>query len=209
MSWCSDKWKLWRQQKISKILGTRIILRWKSWARTYEILNHVNSNHVDTDLNHNNSNHTNSNHSNLVHSNSIPSDLPNIKTKNNSADYCALQKMMSWDSKDTESSTFSTRTPMAHNYVSSIHTYYVVPAPHHTQISTYGTSDPPSTSHEKSLTVSVISTGNPIPHNNPPKPVPNVPSDPHSDSSTSGSSSLESSDSPDFGYPKQVWHTKK
>ena len=38
----------------------------------------------------------------------------------------------------SQSSTFSTRTPLAHNNVSSVHTQYLVPVTHH------GKNDPPS-----------------------------------------------------------------
>ena len=42
------------------------------------------------------------------------------------------------------------------------------------------TSDPRSSSHD-SLSESVITKGNPKPHNNPPNPVPKIPDEPDSD----------------------------
>ena len=50
--------------------------------------------------------------------------------------------------------------------------------------------------------------GNPIPHNNPPNMVPNIPTDTVSDPSLSDSSLLDSSDSSDDEYSKQSLRTK-
>ena len=116
--------------------------------------------------------------------------------------------MMSWDSKDSGASIFLTRTPLAYNYMSPVHTYYPVPAPHHTQIFTYITSEPPSPSHNKSSRGSITYTENPLSCNNPPNPVPNLPADPDSDPRSSDYSLLYLYDLSDSGYPKRGWRTK-
>ena len=91
--------------------------------------------------------------------------------------------------------------------VHSLHLYSLVPAPPHTPISTYGTSDPSSPSHDSSAE-SVTSTGNPTSRNNPPNPVPDVAADPNSYPSLPDSYSLDSYDSSDNGYATWWRHTK-
>ena len=147
------------------------------------------------------SNHANSNHTDL-----ITEKLTNIKLKNQHDlyNYCSLQKMMSWESHDTQASTisvteqaikFSTRTIMAYKNVSLEHTHYTVPVQRYKQKLTYRTSNPLSPSNDQSSTVRVTHTGNSTPCNNPQKPVPYVPIDPDSDQISSNSSLLNSSDS--------------
>ena len=116
------------------------------------ILNYADSNHINADSNPSICADYNQDNSNQ----SIPVDLTTI---NDSSDVRALIQLLSWyrDSADAEDSTVSTRTPLA--YVLSIHTahksspihafhsYPPVTAP---RTFTYGTSDPPSPSHDSS-----------------------------------------------------------
>ena len=95
-------------------------------------------------------------------------------------------------------------------YVTSIHTAHT-PSPVHSfysyptvlapQIFTYGKIDPPSPSHESSAQI-MTPNGNPMPHNNPHNPVPNVPADLDADTIFSYSSLSDSSDSSDDKYYK-------
>ena len=85
-----------------------------------------------------------------------------------------------------------------------VHPYSPVPTPRHTPIFTYGSSDPPSPSHDlTSSPTSVTLKGNPTPWNSPPNTVPNVPADTDSYPNSSDYSFLESPDSPDSGYTKR------
>ena len=81
-----------------------------------------------------------------------------------------------------------------------LHFYPPIPDP---QTFTYGISDPTSPSYESS-TESVTPKRNPIPRNNPPNFVPNVPADPDSDQILSDSSSSNSFKSSHVKYTKQI-----
>ena len=79
-------------------------------------------------------NQSNSNHAKLNNSNSIYSNSTNIGLKNqhDQADYLSLHKMMPWGSNIFEieqASTFSTKTPLAHNNVSLVHTHSSIIVP--------------------------------------------------------------------------------
>ena len=108
-----------------------------------------------------------------------------------------------------QASKFSTRTPLAHNNLSSVRTQSPVPVPHSTPKFNYRKSDPPLPSNGQTLPSSVTPTVNSTPHNNPLKPVPYTPIDPYSDPISLDSSLSKSSDSSDSGYSKIGWRTHK
>ena len=100
---------------------------------------------------------------------------------------CSLYKIMLWNSHDPQASTnskiaqdstFYTRTPLAHNNMSSVHTHSLV---HVRRKFTYGKSDPKSPSNSQSFPASVTPTGNCMPHNNSPKLVLHIPIEPDAD----------------------------
>ena len=105
------------------------------------ILNHVDSNYINTVSNHANSNHDNSDKLITAY----------LTTINDSAGFCELNKLLSWDRYSVEEadSKVSMRTslyfvPSIHTShtqlpVQSFHSYPTVPA---LRVVTYGTSDP-------------------------------------------------------------------
>ena len=96
------KVKILEATGFSKRLVTKNNLRLEYWAQKIDISIHTNSNHAD------------SNQESLT---KLPIIGPNI----DSADFLAIQKILSWNrnSMDTASSTFSKRKP---TYTSSINT---------------------------------------------------------------------------------------
>ena len=108
------------------------------------ILNHVDFNHINT--NSNNSNHADSNHANLDQF--IQADSTTI---HDSADSCALNKILSWygESTDASSGKFSNRTQLA--YVPPMHTSHTP----YTVNSFY--SYPPEIAPQKSITCGISS----------------------------------------------------
>ena len=141
------------------------------------ILNHVDMNNIKTDLNHVNLNHANLNKL-------IPT---NPTTINDSADFHALNKILSCygDLKDTKAHASPTRT---NNHVLPVKfVHKPSPVPDSQTCFTNGTaSDPQSPYHDSSEEI-VTPKGNPTPRNKPPNLVPNVPDDPDSDTSPSAS----------------------
>ena len=134
----------------------------------------------------------------------IPEDSTNIVSINDLSDICAIEKMFSWSGKSKEATDHAspTRTNTHALPVHLVHTPSQVPTPR--TFFTHGTSsEPPLPSHESSVE-SVTPKVNPTPCNNPPNPVPNVPADPDSDPSSSYYYFLDSSDSSDDEYSKQI-----
>ena len=159
-------------------------------------MNHINTNLDLVDLNHANLNQL------------FPAYLTTI---NDSADVCALNKILEWDrdSTDAASSMVYTRTPLA--YVPSIYTSYTPPPVHSlhpyslvpaSKTFNYGTSDAPSPSHDSS-SESMTLKGNPTTCNKPNNLVPNVPADPYLNPISSYSPSSYSSDLSYNEYSKQ------
>ena len=167
-------------------------------------------------------NRAKSNHADSVYADSVPSDSTNIEPKNQHylAESSSFKKTMSWVSHDlrtstisdtSQASTFYTRTPLAHNNVSSIHTHYLLTVPHYKNKFHYGKNYSPSPFYGQSSQAIITPTEKSTPCNNPPKQVPYVPIDPNSYPSLLDSSLLDSYDSSDSGYSKlgQRTHTHK
>ena len=161
-------------------------------------MNHVDLNHINTNLDLVDLNHANLNQL-------FPAYLTTI---NDSADVCALNKILEWDrnSTDAVSSTVYTRTPLA--YVPSIYTSYTPPPVHllhpyslvpPSKTFNYGTSDAPSPSHDSS-SETVTPEKNPMRRKIPTNPVSNIPNDPDSDPILSDFSLSDSSDPSDNDY---------
>ena len=124
---------------------------------------------------HKNSNHIGLNYIKLNHADSIPTNSTNIKPTNQHdySNWCSLQKLMSCNSHDPQSSTYSTRT---------------VPCNFTRRSQLFSYPPPLLPPNYPSLPERVTPTENFMPLNKHPKQVPHVPNDPNPDISLSYSS---------------------